>query len=104
MDISKKCDQQCPSRSTENYIAISSCDAEGCPKSMDYSTVCDMQLKYHFKDLCEDGKDCLMANNSNIAYQQCFTGDPGFLRYYFDRKLCFHVVFDLANLLDLQRS
>ena len=89
LDISKKCDQQCPI-STYNDIAISSCDAEDCTDSILHSTVCNRQPEKDFKDFCKEGKDCLMANNSNIAYQQCYSR---FLRYYFDRKLCFHVVF-----------
>ena len=94
LHISKKCHQQCPS-STDNWIAISSCDVEeGCPDSIRYSKVCNVQPEKDFKDFCRDGKDCLMANNSNIAYQQCYTGDPFYLRYYFDRKLWFHVVFN----------
>ena len=96
MHITKKCDQQCPI-STYTRIAISSC-TEDCTDSTDYSKVCNLQPEKDFKDFCrsstfQDGKDCLMANNSNIAYQQCYTGDYDFLRYYFDRKLCFHVVF-----------
>ena len=94
LDISKKCDQQCPI-STYTWIGISSasCDEEGCPDSTIYSKVCNAQPEKDFKDFCFQGKNCLMANNSNIAYQQCYTGDNYYLRYYFDRKLCFHVVF-----------
>ena len=91
LHISKKCDQQCPI-STYNNIAISSC-TEDCPDSTDYSTVCNLQPEKDFKDFCYEGKNCLMANNSNIAYQQCYTGYSFRLRYYFDRKLCFHFVF-----------
>lgn len=95
LHISKKCDQQCPS-SIDNYIAISSCDVEDCPDSRyEYSTVCNLQPEKDFKDFCriEDGKNCLMANNSNIAFQQCYAEYADF-RYYFERKLCFHVVFN----------
>ena len=82
LHISKKCDQQCPSSSTNNYIAISSCDAESCPDDYAYSTVCNLQPEKDFKDFCLDGKNCLMANNSNIAYQQCYTGKDFYLRKF----------------------
>ena len=39
------------------------------------------------------GKDCLMANNSKIQYQQCYTSNSYVLRYCFDRKLGFVVAF-----------
>ena len=93
LHISKKCDQQCPISNT-NFIAISSCNAEDCPDSTDYSTVCNTEPEKDFKDFCYKGKDCLMANNSNIAYQQCYTGNSFILRYYFDVNLCFHDVFN----------
>ena len=71
LDISKTCDQKCPSRSTGNFMAISSCNAEGCPDSRFYSTVCNVEPEKDFKDFCNEGKDCLMAKNANITYQQC---------------------------------
>ena len=94
LHISKNCYQQCPSATGNNRISISSCDAQECTDSLLYSTVCNVQPEKDFKDFCYEGKDCLMANNSNIAYQQCYSGYPFYFRYYFDRKLCFHVVFN----------
>ena len=40
------------------------------------------------------GEDCLMANNSKIQYQQCYTSNSNVLRYCFDRKLGFVVAFN----------
>ena len=72
LDISKKCDQQCPI-STYNSIAISSRNVEYCPDSIIHSTVSNIQPENEFKDFCRVGKDCLMANNSKIDYQQCYS-------------------------------
>ena len=57
---------------------------EGYPDSTDYSTVCNVEPEKDFKDFCLVGKDCLIADNSNIAYQQCYSRDGLYFRYYFD--------------------
>ena len=90
ISINKKCNQKCPkSNHTSNYIAISSTKCDSEKKCFDngnvhYSKIClkDLtEINEDFVKYCSAGVDCGKPKNSQLSFQQCYTGYTHYFRY-----------------------
>ena len=84
LPITQSCNEECPSKNTENFMAISSCDTfEGCPSSEDYSKICIKSDQVNFGSFCDwnsEGISCSKALNSKWSFDQCYTSDTRLIR------------------------
>ena len=87
LPITQSCNEECPSRNEDNYMAISSCDNfEGCPSSLyDYSKICIKSDQVNFGSFCDfggstEGISCSKSLNSKWSFDQCYSSAQTYIR------------------------